>query len=181
MRTEATDEDLARAAGSGDRDAFSILLERHYDRLFTLAFRLTGVRAEAEDLVQDICLVLARKLSGYRGEARFTTWLYRVAVNAAHDRRRRAAARAQTGLGWSDLELARLAGQVVERETLAWLSEAMTRLSPTLRDTAVLVLAEGMTQLEAGEVLGVSEGTIGWRMSEVKRHLRLLAQKELSE
>jgi RNA polymerase sigma-70 factor (ECF subfamily) len=180
MRTEASDEDLAQAASDGDRGAFSVLLERHYDRLFAFAFRLTGVRTEAEDLTQDICLTLARKLSGFRGEARFTTWLYRVAVNAAHDRRRRAATQARTALGWGDLELARNAGQQAEREALTWLTQAMAGVKPALRETAVLILAEGLTQVEAGEVLGVPEGTVAWRMSEVKPHLRIVAQKELA-
>ncbi|MFZ1725202.1 MAG: RNA polymerase sigma factor, partial [Albidovulum sp.] len=88
---ETPDDALASAAASGDRDAFAALLARHYDRIFGLAFRLTGVRAEAEDLTQDICLALPAKLGSYRQAARFTTWLYRVTVNAAHDRRRRRA------------------------------------------------------------------------------------------
>ena len=87
---ESSDEALARAAAGGDRAAFSALLQRHYDRLFAFCFRLTGARDRAEDLTQDICAALPAKLGGFRGEARFTTWLYRVAVNAAHDARRRA-------------------------------------------------------------------------------------------
>ncbi len=54
----------------------------------------------------------------------------------------------------------------------------MTRLSPELRDTVALVLGEDMTQAEAGQVLGVSEGTIAWRMSDVKRRLRAMAQED---
>ena len=91
MRMTTSDEALARAAAGGDTQAFSALITRHYDRVFRLCFRLTGVRAEAEDLCQDICAALPAKISAFRGEARFTTWLYRVAMNAAHDRRRRAA------------------------------------------------------------------------------------------
>ena len=64
MRMEVSDEDLARAAAMGDRAGFAVLLERHYDRLFALAYRLTGARAEAEDLTQDVCAVLPAKLAG---------------------------------------------------------------------------------------------------------------------
>jgi RNA polymerase sigma-70 factor (ECF subfamily) len=109
MRMTVPDEDLARAAADGDGAAFAALLERHYDRLFALAWRLTGQKAEAEDLTQDICLALPAKLGGYRGAAKFTTWLYRVAVNAAHDRRRRAASRARAADGWGGWELSRQA------------------------------------------------------------------------
>jgi RNA polymerase sigma-70 factor, ECF subfamily len=178
MRMSTSDEELALAAAGGDGSAFAALLGRNYDRLFRLAFRLTGQRAEAEDLTQDVCLALPAKLGAYRGEARFTTWLYRVAVNAAHDRRRRAAVRARAADGWGDWELARQDDIAAARESAAWLAQAMRGLSDELRDTAVLVVAEGLTQSEAAEVLGIPEGTIAWRMSEVKRRLRALKAKE---
>ena len=91
MRMTTSDEALATAAANGDGRAFALLLDRQYDRLFALCFRLTGNRAEAEDLTQDICAALPAKLASYKGQSRVTTWLYRVAVNAAHDRPRRQA------------------------------------------------------------------------------------------
>ena len=115
MRMAVTDEDLAMAAAGGDGAAFGALLDRQYDRLFALCYRLTGSRAEAQDLTQDICAALPSKLAGYRGAARVTTWLYRVAVNAAHDRRRRFAAHARAADGWGDWELARQDEIVAER------------------------------------------------------------------
>lgn len=173
-----SDEDLARAAAGGDGAAFGALLDRHYDRLFGLCWRLTGDRTEAEDLTQDICAALPAKLRGWRAEARFTTWLYRVVVNAAHDMRRRQATRARAAQGWGDWEIARAEAIAEEREALGWLTASMQRLSPELRDTVALVLGEEMTQAEAGAVLGVSEGTIAWRMSEVKKRLKAMAAEE---
>jgi RNA polymerase sigma-70 factor (ECF subfamily) len=178
MRMTTEDEALARAAGRGDRDAFAALLARHYDRLFAFAFRLTGQRAEAEDLTQDICLALPAKLQSFRGEARFTTWLYRVAVNAAHDRRRRAVSHSRAADGWGDWEIARRAADSETKATVDWLEQAMARLKPNLRETAVLILAEEQTQAETAAVLGISEGTVAWRMSEVKKALRTLAEEE---
>ncbi|SNS19649.1 RNA polymerase sigma-70 factor, ECF subfamily [Tropicimonas sediminicola] len=179
MRMMTDDEALARAAAGGDRDAFAALLGRHYDRLFAFAMRLTGQRAEAEDLTQDICLALPAKLRGFRGEARFTTWLYRVAVNAAHDRRRRSASHARAADGWGDWEVARRAADSESRAATDWLAEAMATLKPDLRDTAVLILAEELTQAEAASVLGLSEGTVAWRMSEVKKALRARAAEDM--
>jgi RNA polymerase sigma-70 factor, ECF subfamily len=178
MLMDTPDETLASAAASGDRVAFATLLSRHYDRVFGLACRLTGNRAEAEDLTQDICAALPVKLRGWRGEARFSTWLYRVTVNACHDMRRRQATRTRAATGWGDWELARQDEIVVEREAQDWLATAMQRLSPELRDTVALVLGEELTQAEAGVVLGLSEGTIAWRMSEVKKKLRAMAVEE---
>ena len=178
MLMETDDETLARAAAVGDRSVFGVLLARHYDRIFGLAWRLTGSRAEAQDLTQDICAALPAKLAQWRGEARFTTWLYRVTVNAAYDLRRRQATRAKASAGWGDWEIARQDEIAVQAEALDWLTTAMQRLSPELRDTVALVLGEELTQAQAAEVLGVSEGTVAWRMSDVKKRLRALAAED---
>ena len=175
---ETADETLAQAAQDGDRAAFAALVARHYDRIHGLAFRLTGQKAEAEDLTQDICLALPAKLGSYRREARFTTWLYRVTVNAAHDRRRRAASHARGADGWGTWELNRRAGIAEEAAALDWLTETMRSLPSELRDTVALTLGEELSQKEAAEVLGISEGTVAWRMSEVKKRLRALARAE---
>lgn len=179
MRMMASDEDLARAAAGGDGDAFSRLLERQYDRLFALCFRLTGTRADAEDLCQDICAALPAKLARFDGRSRVTTWLYRVAVNAAHDRRRKAATHGRHAEAWADWETARQAANVEESERHDWLLLAMGRLSDDLRDTLALVL-DDLTHAEAGEILGVSEGTISWRLSEARKKLRAMREEEMS-
>ncbi len=178
MLMETPDETLASAAANGDRDAFAALLARHYDRIFGLACRLIGTHSEAQDLAQDICLALPAKLRGWRGEARFSTWLYRVIVNAAHDRRRRQATHSKAASGWGDWELARQDEIETKRAAIDWLTETMARLSPDLRDTVALILGEDMTQAEAALVLGLSEGTVAWRMSEVKKRLRAIAAEE---
>ena len=178
MRMETPDEALATAAAGGDRAAFSALVERHYDRIVRLGWRLTGSMAEAEDLAQDICLALPAKLRGFRGDSRFTTWLHRVTVNAAHDRRRRAAVRARAADGWGDWEIARQAAAAEAADAADWLATAMQALTEDLRDTVALVLGEGLNHRDAGEVLGVSEGTVSWRMSEVKKRLRAIAAEE---
>ena len=177
MRMTVSDEDLARAAANGDRQAFASLLERHYDRLFGFAYRLTGQRAEAQDLTQDICAALPAKLASYRGQSKVTTWLYRVAVNAAHDRRRRMSTYMKASDGWGDWELARQDEISTGREHLDWLTTAMARLSVDLRDTLALVL-DDLTHADVAEILGISEGTVSWRMSEAKKRLRAIKAEE---
>lgn len=177
MRMNVSDEDLALAAAGGDGTAYRLLLSRIYDRLFGLCFRLTGSRAEAEDLTQDICLALPGKLSGYRAQAKVTTWLYRVAVNAATDRRRRAASYSRASDGWADWEVDRQKTAEEAADGSAWLYRAMAGLSPSLRDTLALVL-DDVTHADAAEILDVSEGTISWRVAEAKKRLREMKQQE---
>nr|WP_040753505.1 RNA polymerase sigma factor [Wenxinia marina] len=174
---DTTDESLARAAAGGDRAAFAALLERHYDRLFRLAFRLTGSRAEAEDLTQDVCAALPAKLASFRGAAKVTTWLWRVMVNAAHDRRRRRTVHAKAAEGWGDWELNRRAGNDEAAARTDWLMAALGRLPDDLRDTLALIL-DDLTHAEAGEVLGISEGTVSWRVSEAKKRLKRMKEEE---
>ena len=178
MLMDTPDDTLAHDAARGDRDAFAALLARHYDRLHGLCWRLTGDRAEAEDLTQDICASLPAKLQGWRAEARFTTWLYRVAVNAAHDRRRRRASHARAATGWGSWEINRQAELAEGAALQDWLAAAMARLPEDLRDTLALTLGEGLSQAETASILNISEGTVAWRMSEARKRLRALAQKE---
>lgn len=171
------DNELALAAAGGDAQAFRTLLERQYDRLFRLCFRLTGSQPDAEDLTQDICAALPAKLRSYRGEAAITTWLYRLCVNAAHDRRRRMASHAKAATGWGDWETNRRAANEETAAQVDWLTQAMRGLNDDLRDTLALVLDE-ITHAQAGEILGVSEGTISWRISEAKKQLALMRAEE---
>ncbi len=178
MRMAVSDEELAQAAAGGDRAAFAALLERVYDRVFGLAFRLTGRRAEAEDIAQEVCATLPLKLRGWRGEGRLTTWLYRIVVNAVRDAHRRRVTRDKAALGWGDAELARRAEAAETGERLAWLHLAMDRLTPPeLRETLVLVL-DGLSHAEVAEVQGLSEGTVSWRVSQAKRKLRAMMEAE---
>ncbi len=178
MRMEVTDETLAKAAANGDRESFSFLLTRSYDRLFGLCFRLMGTHPDAQDLTQEICAALPAKLQKYDGKSRFSTWLYRVAVNAAHDKRRKRATYARATDGWGDWEINRIAANEETQDGLDWLTQAMNTLPPELRDTLALTLEDEMTHKQAGDVLGVSEGTISWRMAEVKKKLRALHEQE---
>jgi len=178
MRMATSDTDLAIAAAGGDRGAFSALLERHYDRIFAFGYRITGSRETAEDLAQDICSALPAKLRGFRGEAAFSTWLYRVVLNAAHDRRRRNQTHAKAAEGWAAWEINRRAASDAEAERLIWLRNAMATLPEDLRDTLALITEGELTQAEAATVLGLSEGTIAWRISEIKKRLRALSEQE---
>lgn len=172
------DGDLLQAAAEGNREAFTEFLDLHYDRIFRFCFRLTGRREEAEDLTQDICLALPAKLKSFRGQARVATWLYRIAVNAAHDRRRRHSSRSKAAEGWGGWEVTRRAAASDKAAGLDWLRRSMSSLPGDLRDTVALTIDGEMTHAEAAEVLGISEGTVSWRLSEVRKRLRAMWREE---
>jgi RNA polymerase sigma-70 factor, ECF subfamily len=85
MSSEPRDEDLVRRAVGGEISAFGVLVERHERRVYNLALRMTGREEDARDATQDAFLTALRKLSSFRGDAAFTTWLHRVTVNACYD------------------------------------------------------------------------------------------------
>jgi len=165
------DSSLIAAATAGDREAFAALLDRHYDRIHGLAWQLTGSRADADDIAQDVCCTLVEKIGSYLGEAKFTTWLYGITFNACRDLRRR-----RRSLWAFSERLAVLVGLAAEPDgrdlyDAIWLKHAIARLKPALRDTAVLVAGQQLTHAEAAEILGVAEATVAWRMHEVRRIL----------
>lgn len=165
------DAGLVLAAAAGDRGAFAELLERHYDRVHGLAWQLTGSRADADDVAQDVCCTLVEKIGSFRGEARFGTWLCGITYNACRDLRRRR--RSFAGLTERLAVLAGLAKAPDGRDLYdsIWLRSAIARLKPAYRDAAVLVAGQQLSHGEAAEILGVAESTVSWRMHEVRRML----------
>ena len=165
------DSSLVAAAVAGNREAFASLLERHYDRIHGLAWQLTGSRADADDIAQDVCCALVEKIGSFRGEAKFSTWLCGITFNACRDwRRRRGSFHAFTEKLTVLVGIAAAAPDRRDLYDAIWLKSAIARLKPTLRDTAVLVAGQQLTHAEAGAILGVAEATVAWRMHEV-RHL----------
>ena len=165
------DSSLVAAARAGHRDAFATLLERHYDRVHGLAWQITGSRADADDIAQDVCCTLVEKIGSFRGEAKFTTWLCGITVNACRDLRRK-----RRSFSTFTDRLAVLVGIAAapdgrDLHDAIWIRSAISGLKPALRDTAVLVIGQQLNHAEAAAILGVAESTIAWRMHEVRRIL----------
>jgi RNA polymerase sigma factor (sigma-70 family) len=168
---EDPDRELVARAAAGDRRAFESLLRRHYDRIRRVAWRLTGSAEDANDIAQDVCRILVEKIGTFKGEAKFTTWLTGIVVNAGRDHHRRRATwtRAREHLA----VIAGLAANPDGRDLYrrGWLASELARLDPAVRETVVLVVGEDMTHGEAARALGVAESTVSWRMHELRRKL----------
>jgi RNA polymerase sigma-70 factor (ECF subfamily) len=170
-RDDDPDRDLVAQAAAGDRDAFGLLLQRHYDRIHGLAWQLTGTRADADDVAQSVCCTLVERIGSFRGEARFSTWLCGIVFNACRDLHRR-----RRSFGGLTRQLALLAGLARgpdgrDLHDAMWVKSAIARLPPAYREAVVLVAGQQLTHAEAAAILGIAEGTVSWRMREARRML----------
>jgi RNA polymerase sigma-70 factor (ECF subfamily) len=186
--TETSDETLAARAAAGDEPAFEDLVIRHQARVFRLARRLTGDDGDAQDALQETFLQVYRGLRSFRGEARFSTWLYRVATNAALMQRRARARRPAESLE-SYLPRFDAAGQhvatpvqlaapchaedVLDRRLLAEKARAgIERLPDLYREAFVLRDLEELPTSEVAEVLGLEAATVRQRVHRARLMLR---------
>ena len=152
---KTTDTELASAAAGGDRDAFSALLARHYDSLFRVCFRLSGSRPLAEDLTQDICLALPAKLRGYRAEAKFTTWLYRVVANLCTDWLRKARGQDLESVPEPEDDAPGAEAGLQQAARAQALEDALRALPDRQRQAVILRHLEGFTNPEIAEVMDI--------------------------
>lgn len=178
---EDPDLDIVRLAQarSTRRVAMGILYERFRERVYNVALRVVGNKDEASDVLQDVFLLLFRKIHRFRERAFFASWVYRITVNVAldHLRRRRRAPLPTSSEALLDapLELEelssperRLAGRDLERHVRA----ALRNLSPRLRIVIVLRYLEGLAYGDIGEILGCSVGTVKSRLNRAHAAMR---------
>jgi len=176
------DHDLVRRWQAGDEAAFEQLVRRHEKKVFRLLLRMMGTAAEAEDVAQETFLSLHRHGHRFRGEARFSTFVYRVASNAALNRRRT--------LGRNRARLKKLAVRQAAGDDLPQsprepedstggteisraVRDALESLKPSLRMPVLLYDIEGLAYGEIAEVLGIAEGTVKSRIHRARQALRL--------
>jgi RNA polymerase sigma-70 factor, ECF subfamily len=173
--------ELVERCRNGELGAFEELYRTHSGRLYSLAVRMLGNPADAEDLLQEIFLSAHRKLDSYRGEAALGTWLYRLAMNQILDHvRSRAARSGQLTDGLDDASLLadasghRLADRAIDRIDL---ERAMLELPEGCRAAFVLHDVEGLEHREVSEVLGIAEGTSKSQVHKARLRLRGLLQR----
>jgi len=173
---ETDDPALIAAARTGDGAAFARLFRRHADAVRTRITRLVGPVAERDDLVQKVFIAFYRALPGFRGEARLSTFLHRIAVNTAYDHLRSRSHRAD-GAGPLDGEASvehsspALEEQVAARADLARMLALLDQLSPKKRIAFILVAVEGCSLAEAATLIGAAEDTVKQRALHARRDL----------
>jgi len=172
---DSDDELVAAWRRSGDRGPLETLASRHLATVRRMVHSMTLDDGLADDLVQEVFLRAFRGLGSFEARAKFTTWIYRIAMNVAHDtlaRRRRSPfdGRAELPLdATSDDQPPEAAAHLAERQGAV--GRAIAELSPKLRAAAVLVLIEELDPAEAARIEGCSRATIYWRLHEARKRL----------
>jgi RNA polymerase sigma-70 factor (ECF subfamily) len=155
------DDELVDRFRRGDRAAFSALIERHQTRVYNLAYRMLGRPEDAADAAQEVFLACHEKLAGFRGDAAFTTWLHRIALNVCYDTLRRRSRERPEGdeiepPPGSDPADAADAGIDVHR--------ALQRIPEEFRAAVLLHDAYGLPYEEVAEATGAPVGTVRSRI-----------------
>ena len=182
-----TDEDLVARSRGGDLESFNQLILRWERPIYAFAYRVIGREEDARDVCQDTFLRAFRSLSGFRGQAKFSSWLYQIAMNLCRDwmRRQRRAPTVQMAEGADPAELAAEGGPVesiedlvARRELSAVVEEAMALLPEEQRTAIVLKEYHGMTFQEIATLQGCPLSTVKTRLYQGLTVLRRLLEKE---
>ena len=169
MAQKLIDGAVIEACRQGDRDAFQVLFETYKDKVFSIAVYSTGGdRAVADDVTQQIFLKLFTAIRQFRGDSEFTTWLYRLVVNACLDERRRR----KRWLPWSETEAMTSRSEKKPQEQrfdrieiAAAVQQAIAELKPKFRLPILLKYIEGLSYDEIACVMGCSKGTVASRLN----------------
>ena len=165
---------ISRARG-GDREAFGALVEQYRDNVYRLAYRMCGNAYDADEAAQEAFVAAWRALPNFRGDAKFSTWLYRLTTNAAIDVMRREKRHQTVGDG-EMMELADDADspqETVERtEQQEAVQKALATLSEEYREVLLLRYMEELDYAEIAEVLQLPSGTVKSRINRAKAALK---------
>jgi RNA polymerase sigma-70 factor (ECF subfamily) len=169
MAEQLIDGRVIEACQQGDRAAFQLLFETYKDKVFSIAvYSSGGDRAVADDVTQQIFLKLFTAIQQFRGDSEFTTWLYRLVVNACHDehrRRRRLLPWGETVPVRNTIDKKPQEKQYARLEVAEAVRTAISELKPRFRLPILLKYIEGLSYEEIAAVMGCSKGTVASRLN----------------
>jgi len=172
------ERDWIEQSRQGDAGAFEHLVRRYQRMLHALAYRMTGSLDEAEDLAQETFVQAYHQLDTFRAESKFSSWLYRIAVNLCLNWQKRNARRQQVYRQWSEEQTT---DPPVDSSIGQRVQEALLRLPAPQRAALVLTVYEGLNHAEAARLLGCSETTVSWRVFAARARLKRLLKNAVEK
>lgn len=167
-----TESQLIRQAADGDARAIRSLYDRYAPRVFAVVRRIAGDDELAQDYAQEAWIRAVRALPTFRGDARFSTWLHRIAVNSALQALRKADTRRKREAPFpTDVPVAPRGGDTLLQRRL---EKALDRLPEGMRQVLILHDVEGYTHEEIGDALGVAAGTSKSQLFKARAKMREL-------
>jgi RNA polymerase sigma-70 factor, ECF subfamily len=186
METATSDEQIVERALTGDAEAFGEIVHRWERRIFALAYGMLGREEDARDATQETFLAAYRNLRGFRGEAKVSSWLHRIAVNQCITRQRRAKVRNEAAIEDEEERHASNFSAPVElsparvaesRESIEAVRRVVNSLPLDLRQVVVMKEFEELTFREIAEALDVPLSTVKSRLYTAMRQLQMRLQK----
>ena len=183
--TGAEDAHLLARCRRGDRQAQEVLVREHQQMVFRIAHHVLGNQEDALDAAQEALVTMLRALPSYRGQALFTTWLYRLTTNVClmQRRRRQVRTRLLTDQAAADgvADGPNPEDAALSQEVQAAVRQHLARLPAALRAVVVLREIEGLAYQEVAQVVGIPLGTVQSRLSRARELLReaLLADERI--
>lgn len=165
------DEQLIQSYIHGDKTAFGVLAKRYQNLIYNLSYRIVGCPEEAEDLTQEVFIRLLDKVGSWRGEAKFSTWLYKMALNQGRDFLRR---KRPTSAEIEDIFVDSAPGPdaiVMTRDVQTSISMALMDLPLEQRAVVFLKDVEGFSYKEIADILEIEMGTVKSRLSRARLSL----------
>jgi RNA polymerase sigma-70 factor (ECF subfamily) len=174
VRASETEMETVRRCLDGDMAAYRQLYETHKDVLYNVAFRMLQNGQDAEDALQEAFVRIFRSLSGYRGECRFSTWIYRILMNTCLTklRRKRPPVESLDAVENGNAGFRRLAGADGDAAARMILEQEIANLPPGFRSVFVLHSVEGFSHGEIAQMLDITEGTSKSQLSKARRVLQ---------
>lgn len=174
---EMTDEQLIQQIRQGHTDAYRVIVERHKRYIYTLVYRMVGHKETAEDLTQEVFVKLYRSLDHFRGDAKLTTWLYRMTTNLVTDFRRAQKRRPYEALldkmkSWFTDTREEPEETAVRKDEQAQMHDLLSRLPDKYRIIMVLYHFKQLSYAEMSEITGLPVKTLETRLYRGKAMLK---------
>lgn len=187
MQTGQTDNEIIRAVVQGDKQAYGVLVNRYQNFVFTICLRYTNSREDAEEIAQDIFIKAFRNLADFRGDAKFSTWLYTIVNTSCISflRKKKLDTRSlddeRVFAVADNMDGGMRANQVEQKSRIAMVNEAIALLSPDDAKIITLFYKGEQSLDEIGTIMGIDPNTVKVKLHRARTRLREKMEKHFSE